>query len=217
MESNMGIKVTGVSHAFKKQQVLKEVHATFEAGKIHGIVGNNGSGKTLLLKAVCGYLRPDTGEVTVFGKRIGKEMDFPESMGLSLEKPGFLPTASGAFNLRYLWAVRGKPDKERIKQVLDLVGLGEVGRKPVGKYSYGMKQRLAIAQAVMENPMLLILDEPFNGLDKEGVVQMRQLLKTLRSQGKTILLTSHNPQDIAQLCDTVCEMEAGELTVLAQR
>ena len=193
--------VIGVSH-------------TFEKGKIHGIVGNNGSGKTVLMKCICGFLKPDSGVIYVNHKQVGKETDFPEDIGIIIETPGFLPHLSGTQNLKILASLQKKANALTIRAVLEQVGLDPDMKKPVGKYSLGMRQRLGFAQALMEDPSLLILDEPFNGLDKHGVVHIRNVIKGLREEGKTVILASHNQVDIDELCDTVCEMDAGVLTVV---
>jgi ABC-2 type transport system ATP-binding protein len=193
---------------------LKDVTVSFEQGKIHGIIGKNGSGKSMLFKTICGFVRPDEGKVTVNGQVVGKDVDFPDDLGVIIEAPGFLPYYSGFKNLKLLADLRGRIGNRDIEQAMTLVGLDYRSKKSVRKYSMGMKQRLGIAQAVMENPSILILDEPMNGLDRQGIADVREILKKLRSQGKTILITSHNHEDIEQLCDTVCEMEAGELTIM---
>ena len=211
---NIAIRVQNVSKDFGQERVLKCVTRDFESGKIHGIVGNNGSGKTVLMKCICGFLLPTEGKVIVNGKHIGKEVDFPSDLGLIIETPGFLPQMSGAKNLEILASLNRKIGLKEIATSIRRVGLDPMMNKPVGKYSLGMRQRLGIAQAIMENPALLVLDEPLNGLDKHGVVEMRTLIKELRSEGKTILLASHNQGDIDELCDTVCEMDAGVLTVI---
>ena len=211
---NIAISVQHVYKDFKGEPVLKDVHHDFEEGKIHGIVGNNGSGKTVLMKCICGFLHPTSGKIFVGYKQVGKDMDFPEDLGLIIEIPGFLPTVSGMKNLQILASLQHKIDDDAIRRTIRRVGLDPAMKKPVGKYSLGMRQRLGIAQAIMENPSLLILDEPLNGLDKSGVWDMRELIKELRAQGKTIILASHNQLDIDELCDTVCEMDAGLLTVV---
>jgi ABC-2 type transport system ATP-binding protein len=205
----MYIEVNHISKNYGDQKVLKDVTVSFEKGKIHGVVGRNGSGKTVLFKCICGYIKPDAGKVLLDGKQIGKVMDYPPSLGLILEAPGFLPNFSGLFNLQLLQGINNKVDVPYLRSVMQQVKLKNVGKKPVGKYSMGMRQRLGIAQAIMEDPELLILDEPFNGLDSQGVEDMRQLLLSLKEKGKTILITSHYTQDIEALCDTVHEMDAG--------
>lgn len=205
------IEVQNVVKRFRDQVVLKNVSISFEKGKIHGIVGRNGSGKTVLFKCICGLMHPEEGVILVNGKRVGRDVDMPEDIGAIIEAPGFLPNYSGYKNLRFLANIRRKIAKEEIVNVLKTVGLDPESRKHVGKYSLGMRQRLGIAQAIMEDPEILILDEPMNGLDNAGVQDIRALLLELKAQGKTILLASHNHEDIAALCDTVHEMDGGVL------
>ena len=208
------ISVMNLKMNFGEEQVLKGISREFEAGKIHGIVGNNGSGKTVLMKCICGFLSPTEGRVVVDGRTIGKDVDFPENIGIIIETPGFLPWLTGIKNLKVLASLKRKIGDEEIRNVIRKVGLDPDLKKPVSKYSLGMRQRLGIAQAIMEDPSILILDEPFNGLDKNGVMQMRKLIKELREEGKTIILASHNQADIDELCDTVCEMDAGVMTMV---
>ena len=206
-ERKQGIVVEHVYKSFGKEHVLVDVNLEIPPGKIYGVVGNNGSGKTVLMKCICGFLIPDSGEITVNYKRIGKDMDFPPDTGIIIETPGFLPALSGYKNLKILADLKGRIGKNEIIETLQRVGLNPKMKKPVSKYSLGMRQRLGIAQAIMENPDVLILDEPFNGLDKAGVAEMRQLLLSLKESGKAIMLASHNAQDIEMLCDYVHEME----------
>lgn len=212
----IAISVQNLSKSFGQERVLKNVTRDFEKGKIHGIVGNNGSGKTVLMKCICGFLIPDSGSITVNGERVGVDVDFPRDIGLIIETPGFLPNMTGVKNLEILASLNKKIGLEGIAAAIRRVGLDPLMKKPVGKYSLGMRQRLGIAQAIMEDPTLLILDEPLNGLDKHGVREMRQLIKGLKEQGKTILLASHNQGDIDELCDTVCEMDAGVMTMIRE-
>ena len=207
------IIIENLRKSFGEEEILHGICREFETGKIHGIVGNNGSGKTVMMKCICGFLRPDEGHVFVNGLEGGKDIDFPEDMGIIIETPGFLPGVTGMKNLKLLASLREMADDRRIRQTIERVGLDSKLRKPVSKYSLGMRQRLGIAQAIMEDPSLLILDEPFNGLDKHGVAKIRSLIKELRAEGKTILLASHNQADIDELCDTVCEMDAGYMTM----
>ena len=176
---------------------------------IHGIIGRNGSGKTVLMKMILGILQPTTGTVIVGDKRIGKDVDFPESAGAIIETIEFIPYMSAYQNLADIAAMRGNLSKTQIKEVLEMVGLGNVGRKHVSKFSMGMRQRLAIAQAVMESPKLLILDEPMNGMDEKGVEEMRRLILARKAAGTTIILSSHNIEDIRILCDQVYRIDAG--------
>ena len=208
------IEINGVSLTLRKTQILKDINKTFEKGKIHGLIGRNGSGKTMLMKCICGFIKPTEGEITVFGKKIGKDCDFPDSVGIIIETPSFIPYYSGYKNLKLLADLNRKITGEQVKNAMNQVGLAPELKRHVKKYSLGMRQRLGLAQAIMENPDLLILDEPMNGLDKDGVSDMRQYLLSLKEQGKTILIASHSAEDIEILCDTVCEMDKGILTKL---
>lgn len=210
------IELTDLGKTFGQDVVLKGVNRNFEAGKIHGIVGNNGSGKTVMFKLICGFLQPTTGKVVVQGKQIGRDVDFPQDLGLIIETPGFLSQLSGIRNLEILASLKKKIGLREAANAIRRVGLDPMSTKPVGKYSLGMRQRLGIAQAIMEEPSLLILDEPMNGLDKNGVAEMRALFRSLATDGRTILLASHNIADIDTLCDTVCEMDAGVMTMIRE-
>ena len=205
------VQIRQVTKRFGDDLVLKEVNLTLDYGQVYGIVGNNGSGKTVLMKCICGFLPTTTGTIHVCGKEIGREVDFPENLGVIIETPGFLTQYTGMKNLEILADMRGQITKADIRLILRKVGLDPDMKKPVGKYSLGMRQRLGIAQAIMENPRFLILDEPFNGLDKHGVAEIRELLLELKAAGKTILLASHNEEDIRILCDHVYEMDGGIL------
>lgn len=207
IDTKEGIVVIGVNKSFGKEKVLRDVKLTISSGKIYGVVGNNGSGKTVLMKCICGFMLPDSGKIYVGGQQVGRDCDFPDSLGIIIETPGFLPYLTGYQNLKILASLKAKIGKKEIIDALEKVGLKPTLRKPVSKYSLGMRQRLGIAQAIMEDPAVLILDEPFNGLDKTGVEEIRKLLLSLKERGKTILLASHNAQDIEVLCDDVHDME----------
>lgn len=206
------IEIQDVSKRFGGHVVLNHITASFREGNIYGIMGRNGSGKTVLLECICGLMHQDEGTILVNGKTIGKEIDIAENIGVIIETPGFLPNYSGFRNLQFLMGVSKKIEPRAISAAMKLVGLNPDDKKKVGKYSLGMRQRLGIAQAIMENPDILILDEPMNGLDKEGVTEMRQLFLQKKSEGKLILLASHNREDIELLCDEVYEMEKGVLS-----
>ena len=205
------IEVSNVSKKYKDKMLVEDVSFIVEKGEILGIVGLNGSGKTVLLKCICGLMDYSAGTIKVDGKVIGRECEYPKNMGVIIETPGFLPYHSGYKNLEYLASLRKKITKQDIKDVLVKVGLAGEEKKLVAKYSLGMRQRLGIAQAIMENPELLILDEPMNGLDKEGIVDVRKLLLDMKAEGKTMIVTSHNEEDIKVLCDKVIEMDKGKL------
>ncbi len=205
------IEIEEATKCFKSQKALDDVSLNFEKGKIHGIIGRNGSGKTVLMKCICGLMYLDTGIITVDGKRLQKDINIPKNIGIIIETPGFLGSYSGYRNLKMLADINKKADRYTIRETIELVGLDPDDKKHVRKYSLGMKQRLGIAQAIMEDPEILILDEPMNGLDNQGVEDMRSLLLKLKEKGKTILLASHNKEDISTLCDTVTELDHGKI------
>ena len=211
MEDKRGIFVENVTKVFGEQDALKNVSAKFGMGKIYGIVGRNGSGKTVLLKCICGLLHPTAGTVTVNGKIVGKDVDYPENIGFIIETPGFLPRYSGLKNLKYLASIRGRVKEGEIRKYMELAGLNPDDKKRVGNYSLGMRQRLGITQAFMENPDILILDEPMNALDNNGVEDIRTVLLKMKENGKLIIIASHVRDDIDILCDEVHGMEGGIL------
>lgn len=206
------VRLEGVCKKFKEEQALKGITHSFEKGNIHGIVGFNGSGKTVMFKCICGFLKPEEGHIWVNGQEVGKDVDFPPSLGMIIENPGFLPRLTGLANLKRLAAINRVIKEQEIRENIRKVGLDPDSSKKVGEYSLGMRERLGIAQALMEDPQLLILDEPFNGLDKRGAADVCALLSELKERGKTILLAAHNLVNMEKLCDTVCEMDAGVLT-----
>lgn len=205
------IRVENLTKKFGDVIALDRVNISFEAGKIYGIVGRNGSGKTVLFKSMIGYLKPTGGRVVVGGKELGRDIDFADNMGIIIENPGFLSHYSGYKNLEYLASIRKLIGEGQIRESMERVGLDPDSKKKVGKYSLGMRQRLGIAQAIMENPDILILDEPMNGLDNQGVKDVRRILLGLKEEGKTVILASHHKEDIEILCDQVYEMDHGKI------
>ncbi len=205
------IEMKGVTLTIKNKIILDNISLNIKEGTIHALVGQNGSGKTMLMKSICGFVHPQKGSIIVQNKKIGSDIDFPQNIGLIIETPGFIPYFSGYKNLEYLASIKSKISKKEITDALDAVGLSDAANKHVGKYSLGMRQRLGIAQAIMENPDILVLDEPMNGLDSKGVELVRELLLKLKQEGKTILITSHNAQDIEILCDNITYMENGKI------
>ena len=209
---DFAINIENLTLSFGTEKILHDVSVQFAKGQIHGIIGRNGSGKTVLLKCICGFLKPDQGRIQVLGQDIGKDCDFAPNTGILIETPGFLSSESAYNNLRWLAELRGKSIVARVNNVLTAVGLDPSSKKHVGKFSLGMRQRLAIAQALLDDPELIILDEPMNALDRQGVADMHKIFLELRAKGKTILLASHYMQDIDTLCDDVYEMDQGTIT-----
>jgi len=205
------VELKNMTKNFKNEALFSGLNLTLYDNMIYGFVGRNGSGKSVLFKLICGYVRPDSGEIYVEGKKLGKDLDFPESMGALIEKPGFMWYESGFSNLKYLAGIKKLIDDETIKEYMRLVELDPKSKKRVGKYSLGMKQRLGIAQAIMESPSVLILDEPMNGLDEEGVETVRKIISEYKREGRAIILSSHNKEDIDLLCDEVYRVSSGKL------
>lgn len=205
------IEASHVQKRFGQQTVLQDVSLQLEAGKIHGLIGDNGSGKSVLLKCLCGILPVDGGKVLIDGRELRPGRGNPPVMGVVIEHPGFLGAMSGWHNLKYLAGIRGLATEKDIREALERVGLTQDAKKQVKKYSLGMRQRLAIAQAIMEQPSVFIMDEPFNGLDRASVAKVRQLFTALRDEGRTFLLVSHHASDIASLCDDVYEIDNGSV------
>lgn len=203
------ILIERLEKRYGDQKILERITVRFEGAVIYGLVGPNGCGKTTLMRCICGFTQPTAGTIRVLGKQLGKDCDFAPSTGIIIEHPGFLPHYSARRNLAILAGISGKADKTRVDEVIRMVRLDPSDTKPVGKYSLGMRQRLGIAQAIMENPSILILDEPFNGLDAQGVEEMHLLLKREKTLGKCILLASHSTADIEKACDVVYEMKNG--------
>ncbi len=208
----VAIKVENVYKSFGKTVVLQNINVLFEKGKIHGLIGRNGSGKTMLMKCICGFVPVSSGEIIINGKILKSGKEIPDNIGVIIETPGFLPAYSAYRNLKFLADIKGKISKQEIYEAISKVGLDPKSKKHVGKYSLGMRQRLGLAQAIMENPDILILDEPMNGLDKDGVKDMQNYLLDLKAKGKTIIIASHSSEDISILCDEVYEMDKGILT-----
>ena len=203
-----------VDHAekrFGEQVALRDVSVSFEAGKIHGIIGRNGSGKTVLFKCIVGLMPLTSGSIQVNGRHIETCKTVPDDIGAIIETPGFLPNYSGFRNLKFLATLRGRIKDAEIRKAMQQVGLDPESRKHVGKYSLGMRQRLGIAQAIMEDPQILLLDEPLNGLDNEGVEEMRNVLLKQKDQGKLIIIASHSKEDIDILCDEIFRFDHGKI------
>lgn len=205
------IEVTNISKTFSGRKVLDNVSISVQRGSICGLVGRNGCGKTVLMKCICGFIVPETGQIKLLGKKVSRKKMPTDNIGIIIENPGFMEDETAMKNLQYLAKLNNRIGKKQVEEAIIRVGLDPKEKKKVKNYSLGMKQRLAIAQAIMEEQDVIILDEPMNGLDIEGVKQVRQLLLELKNEGKTILLASHNSEDIRHLCDKVYRMDAGKI------
>lgn len=207
------VEVTDAVKNFGETAALNHVSVKFETGRIHGVIGRNGSGKTVLFKCICGFMQLNSGSILVDGKPVKPAV--AQDIGIIIEDPGFIGSLSGFKNLKLLASIHRKISDDIIRETLIRVGLDPKSKKHVSKYSLGMRHRLGIAQAIMEKPKLLILDEPMNGLDTQGVLEIREVLKELNKEGITIIMSSHYAEDIDVLCDTVCKMDGGVLTPIA--
>jgi len=201
---NSYIELRTISKSFKGRTILKDVSLSVEQGKVVGLVGENGSGKSVLFKILCGFEKPDQGGVHVRGSKLGSAgHDFPDNMGVFINSPGFIGIYSGLQNLKFLADIQAKIGEKEIRQAMIKVGLNPDDKTKVDNYSLGMKQKLGLAQAIMEGQDILILDEPFNALDYKTYEDVKSIIFTLKEEGKTIFLTSHHYKDIEQLCDQI--------------
>ncbi|MGL5615909.1 MAG: ABC transporter ATP-binding protein [Sarcina sp.] len=204
------IEISNLNKSFKGEKILNDVSFKLESGKIYGLIGKNGSGKSVLLKIICGLIKQDKGIVKIKGKVLA-EGKFADELGVLLDMPGILPQYTAFENLKIIASINNKIKDQEIKKWLNKVGLDGASKKKVKDYSLGMKQKVGIAQALMENPDIILLDEPTNALDSKSVELIRGILTQLRNEGKTIILTSHNSDDINLLCDKIFEIDGGEL------
>jgi ABC-2 type transport system ATP-binding protein len=206
------VSVEDVSLKMKEHLLLKNINLTVDEGQICGFVGRNGCGKTMLMKCICGFVRVSEGKIKVFDKEIGTDVDFAPDTSCLIETPGFIPYYNGYQNLRILSQLsKQRRKKEELYEIMKMVGLEPNLKRSVNKYSLGMRQRLGIAQAIMDDSRLLVLDEPFNGLDENGLDEIRNLLLKMKQMNKTIILSSHNKEDINLLCDVVISLKNGEI------
>lgn len=203
------IIIKNLSKTIKNNKILDNVNLTFESGHVYGLVGRNGSGKTMLLRAICGLIFPDSGKVIIDGKQLHKDISFPESCGIIIENTDLLPNFSAFDNLKMLSEIKNTANDNMIKSAIKSVGLDPDSKKKVKTFSLGMKQRLSIAQALFEDPDILLLDEPTNALDEDGVNDVRRILLEQKKKNKLIIIASHNKEDISLLSDTVISVSNG--------
>lgn len=206
------VAVKNYTKTIRKNTVLNKIDLTLESGSATGLYGHNGSGKSMLLRAISGLIHPTEGSVQIDSLTLGKDISFPKDLGLIIENVGFWDGYTGFENLKMLSAIRGIISDEEIKSVIQRVGLNPNDKRSYSKYSLGMKQRLGIAQAIMENPTLLLLDEPTNALDEEGIKVFYEIIAEQKKRGVTIVITSHNKEDLLNLCDSVYKMDNGNLS-----
>lgn len=207
----MTVHVRNVTKSIKGIKVLDDISIDIPSGSITGLRGINGSGKTMLMRAICGLIRVDGGSIEVDGKRVGVDVDGPPSVGLLIENPGFIDGFTGFDNLWLLAQLTGRIGRDEVESVLELVGLGDAGAKAYRTYSLGMKQRLGIAAAVMESPDLLVLDEPTNALDESGVALIQDIVHAQADRGAAVLVASHDAAVLSSLADRIYELYEGRI------
>ena len=207
----MELKIEHACKVIRKALILDDVNLTLQGGKIYGLQGPNGSGKTMLMRLMAGLIRPNSGQVWIDGRQLGRDMDFPPSMGLLLENPAFLPNHTGLKNLELLAAIQNRAAGEGIRQTLRDVGLDPDDRRKYRKYSLGMKQRLGVAAAIMEQPELILVDEPTNALDDRGVEQICALLRRERDRGALLVLSCHDASILEALSDEIYHIYEGRV------
>ena len=205
------IKIKNLTKRYGEAEVLSNINMMLESGKIYGLVGRNGSGKTMLMRLMCGLILPTEGKVLIEGKELGKDMDFPDSLGLLIENPAFLDSRSGFANLKLLAEIRNTVTDDDIRECIRRVGLDPDDRKKYKKYSLGMKHRLGIAGAVLEKPDILLLDEPTNALDTKGVEMLKQVVKEEKQRGALVVVTCHDTDVLEEIADKIYFMENGRL------
>lgn len=221
-ETDMRIEIRNISKKIGQAEVLKNINLLFEGGKIYGLRGKNGSGKTMLMRAICGLITVSQGEIIIDGKKLGRDMSFPESVGVLIENPSFIDNFSGYKNLKILADINHIIGESEIRNVIQIVGLDPDDKKKFKKYSLGMKQRLGIAAAIMEKPKLLLLDEPINALDEKGVADIREILVRLKDENRIIIVACHDREELELLSDEIIEMaeerlQAGDERVKERR
>ncbi len=207
----MEIEVRNLTKRISGNLILDNINIKMTNGKIYGLKGKNGSGKTMLMRAICGLILPTEGEVIIDGQVLGKDISFPNSLGALIESPGFISNYSGFKNLKILSEIQGKIDDNKINEVLTMVGLDPKEKKKFKKYSLGMKQKLGIAAAIMEEPEIIILDEPTNALDESSAISLRKTLQKYRDAGALIIISCHDSEELEFLSDEIFFMENGRL------
>lgn len=207
----MYIKITDVNKTIKKAPILRDINLKFTGGKVYGLRGKNGSGKTMLMRAICGLITPDSGIIDIDGKILGKDISFPESIGVLIENPSFIGNYTGLKNLKVLASIQNRVSDEQIRKALKDIGLDPDDKRTYRKYSLGMKQKLGIAAAVMENPDIIILDEPINALDDVSVEKVHDILEEQKKRGAVIIIACHDKEELDQLSDEIIEISDGRI------
>ena len=209
---HMYVELQDISKQIRRSPILNHISVGFEKGRIYGLKGKNGSGKTMLLRMIAGLILPNSGQVLIDGKILGKDMSFPASIGILIENPSFISGETGLSNLSILASIQKKADRKDLEETLERVGLDPGDKRTYRKYSLGMKQRLGIAAAIMEKPDIILLDEPINALDDKGVEAVRQILAEEKERGALIIIACHDEAELKLLSDEIFYMQSGEIT-----
>lgn len=207
----MEILIQGVNKTIKKVPILTDINLKMESGKVYGLKGKNGSGKTMLMRAICGLIIPDSGKIVIDGEELGKDISFPRSVGVLIENPAFINSYTGFKNLKVLASIQNRIDDQQIRNTLNKVGLDPNDKRTYRKYSLGMKQRLGIAAAVMEKPDIVILDEPINALDESGANKVREILSEQKNRGAICIIACHDTEELNFLSDEIIEISEGKI------
>lgn len=207
----MKIVMENVSKTIKRAPILVDINLEFEGGKVYGLKGKNGSGKTMLMRAICGLIKPNSGTITINDEVLGKDISFPRSIGVLIENPAFINNYTGFKNLKVLASIQNKIGDEQIRKALEQVGLDPDDKRTYRKYSLGMKQKLGIAAAFMEEPDIIILDEPINALDEAGARQVHEILDEQKKRGAIIIIACHDKEELEMLSDEIIEISEGKI------
>lgn len=208
---SVNVEIKGVHKKIKGTEVLRDINLELEGGRVYGLKGKNGSGKTMLMRAVCGLIVPTSGTITINGEVLGKDISFPRSVGILIENPSFIAGYTGMKNLQVLAMIQNRIGDEEIRRAIEMVGLDPDDKRTYKKYSLGMKQRLGIAAAIMESPDIVILDEPINALDEEGAKLVREILKEQKERGALCIIACHDSEELNFLSDEIIEIYEGKI------
>jgi len=208
---NIKIKITDLCKNIKKVPILVDMNMELEGGKIYGLKGKNGSGKTMLMRAICGLIVPTSGTIDIDGEILGKDISFPRSVGVLIENPAFISNYTGLKNLQVLASIQKRIGDKEIRKSIEEIGLDPDDKRTYKKYSLGMKQRLGIVGAIMENPDIVILDEPINALDESGALLVREILSDLKTNGSIIILACHDAEELEFLSDEIYTISEGKI------
>lgn len=210
-ERRMFLEIKDISKKIGEDYVLREINLSMDKGKIYGLQGKNGCGKSMLMRVICGLVLPTEGKVIIDGEELGKDISFPRSIGVLIEKPGFLDSYSGYQNLKMLASIQGRVEEKGILKAIQRVGLEDVMHKKYRKYSLGMKQKLGIAAAILERPDIVILDEPANALDEKSEEKLWKIVREEKERGALVIVSCHTSEILEMVTDEIFRMDGGKI------